>query len=197
MDKAQVDTDLWLQRWLPKLFELGEAPALLELGCGEGRDTQFLLGQGFSNLTAFDRSAEAVSRCQQHSAALKCFVHDLREPFPCGSASFDGVLASLCLHYFAWDTTEAIVSEIARVLKPGGLLLCRVNSTHDVHYGAVGYPEIAPHLYEYRGRTKRFFDQQEVEKLFLHGWSCISLEEKQIDRYQHPKVVWEIVLRKV
>lgn len=169
-------------------------PKVLELGCGEGRDTLTLLGLGLGEMTALDLSAEAVRRCQQHSSALHCLAHDLRQPLPFADDTFHVVVASLCLHYFPWPTTQAITAKIHRLLKPSGLLLCRLNSTKDEHYGAVGFPELSPHYYQVNGSPKRFFDWGDVSALFASGWHWIAVEEMQIDRYEKPKSVWEIVL---
>ena len=185
--------DPWLERWTAALGS--SAPRLLELGCGDGRDTQVLLDAGIERLTALDLSESAVARCQARSSSLNCLVHDLREPLPFADAMYDVVVASLCLHYFPWPTTQAITAEIRRVLVPGGLLLCRVNSTNDVHYGATGFPELDHHFYQVGAATKRFFDRADLAALFADGWRWVAAEERQIDRYEHPKMVWELALR--
>jgi hypothetical protein len=46
------------------------------------------------------------------------------------------------------------------------------------------------------GEPKRFFDRVAIERLFARGWRMLSLEERVIDRYDHPKRVWETVLEK-
>jgi hypothetical protein len=42
-------------------------------------------------------------------------------------------------------------------------------------------------------KTKRFFDRADLVTLFADGWHIASLEEKTIDRYERPKVIWELV----
>jgi SAM-dependent methyltransferase len=119
---------------------------------------------------------------------------DIRAPFPVQPGSAGAVVASLSLHYFPWPETLALVQRIRNALRPGGLLLCRLNSTNDHHYGASGHPEIEPNYYLVNGEPKRFFDRAAVERLFAGGWRRISLEEMRIDRYEHPKAAWEVVL---
>jgi hypothetical protein len=83
--------------------------------------------------------------------------------------------------------------------RPGGILLCRLNSTGDVHHGALGHREIEPHYYEVAGRyssRKRFFDRAAIDALFGPQWERLSVEERTIHRYRAPKVAWEMVLRK-
>jgi SAM-dependent methyltransferase len=191
-----MESDPWLERWLPLIAAQATPPRVLELGCGEGRDTLVLLKHGVQDLTALDLSAEAVARCRELPGSPSCMVHDLRRPLPFPDAAYDVVLASLSLHYFRWPQTVAAVEEILRVLVPGGLLLCRVNSTHDIHYGAVGHPELEPHLYQVGDGPKRFFDHTDVQALFGKGWEQVSELETTIHRYSMPKAVWEVVLNK-
>ena len=195
-----IGTDMiderWLEGWKTLMVERSPSPAILELGCGSGLDTRWLVSQGFADVTAVDVSFDALAECARAVPSAHLVCHDLREPLPFSAAQFDVVLASLCLHYFTWDKTQEIVSEIRRCLSADGMLLCRLNSTRDVHHGAVGHPEIAPHYYDVEGSPKRFFDEADVERLFDGGWNRLSIREATIDRYEKSKTVWEIVLRK-
>lgn len=191
-----MPTDLWLEKWIGPITSHTLNPAILELGCGSGRDTAFLAQHGFTRLTVSDLSAEFLANCQRNVPAAQAIRHDLRQPLPFADGSFDVVIASLCLHYFDWKTTCAIAGEIRRCLVDDGLLLCRVNSTKDVNFGAVGHPEIEPHFYAVDARTKRFFSREDVDALFASGWTRLATEEKEIDRYELRKVVWEIAARK-
>ena len=192
-------TDAWLDRWSGLIAAQAiscASPRILELGCGEGRDTAWLAQQGHAGLIAVDISSESLAQCAQRVPYATTLLHDLRHPLPFADGSIDIVVASLSLHYFAWDKTLEIVAGIHRCLKENGLLLCRLNSTRDVHHGAVGHPEIAPHYYLVNGEPKRFFNEEDVRALFAHGWEMLALKEMLIDRYEMPKAVWESVLRR-
>lgn len=186
----------WLGRWKSLMTQQSPSPAILELGCGGGLDTRWMAREEFADITATDLSSEALAECARGVPSAGLVRHDLREPLPFAEGHFDVVIASLCLHYFDWDKTLEIVREIRRCLVPNGVLLCRVNSTRDVHHGAVGHAEIAHHYYDVEGNPKRFFDGSDVDALFAEGWSRLSTEEMTIDRYEKPKTVWEVVLRK-
>lgn len=153
-------TDPWLVRWLPALPAQVAQPAILELGCGPAWDTRTLTEAGFGNITALD--VQERSREPVEALGARFVQHDLRDPLPFADSEFTVVLASLSLHYFPWVQTRAAFSEVKRVLHPGGLFLCRVNSVNDVNHGAVGFPEIEPHFYQYGERTKRFFDEMDI-----------------------------------
>ena len=188
--------ELWLDNRKRLLTERSPSPAILELGCGSGRDTRWLIREGFTDITATELSRDALAECACAAPSAHLVCHDLREPLPFAEERFDVVIASLCLHYFGWDKTVDIVRGIRHCLAPGGLMLCRVNSTKDVNYGAAGHRAIAHHYYDVLGSPKRFFDRSEIDELFGVGWEQVSAIEMEIDRYEKPKVVWEVVLRK-
>ena len=185
--------DLWLQRWLPLLAERVTGPCILELGCGSGQDSELLAAAGH-RVVGVDLSERAIAgaRARAPSAVFHC--QDLREPFPVEAGCAGAVVASLSLHYFPWPETLALARRIRETLRPGGVLLCRLNSTNDHNFGASGHPEIEPRYYRVDGEPKRFFDRADVERMFTEGWKMLSLEEMTIHRYEHPKVAWEAVL---
>lgn len=190
-----METDLWLARWIPLIKAQAPMPAVLELGSGPGGDSSYLVEQGIAKLTCTDVSPKALARCARAAPGALMVCHDLREPLPFAERSFDVVIASLCLHYFAWDKTGTILRDIARCLTPTGILLGRLNSTRDVHYGAVGHEQVGQNYYLVDGFPKRFFDRESIDLLFAQGWERISTEELTIARYDKPKIVWEVVLR--
>lgn len=187
--------DPWLERWLSLIRERSSECPILELGCGTGRDTATLSAPG-RQVVALDLSFVSLLRARLRAPRAQFHRQDLREPFPIGSAGAQVIVASLSLHYFPWSETIALVERIRDTLKPGGVLLCRLNSTGDTHFGAAGHRAIEENFYRVHGQPKRFFDQPSVERLFAKGWKILSLEETLIDRYALPKSVWEVVLER-
>ena len=186
--------DPWLERWLPLIGERVGASPILELGCGPGLDTRVLAAAGH-RVTALDCAPLMIADAKARVPFAEFHCQDMREPFPV-TGPLNVVLASLSLHYFPWHETQALVRRIRDVLAPGGVLLCRLNSTADHHYGASGHPEIEKHYYAVDGEPKRFFDPASIEQLFAGGWHMLHIEERVIHRYAHPKVVWEVILER-
>ena len=186
--------DPWLERWLLLIAERAAGLPILELGCGGGRDSAVLVAAGHE-VVGVDLSAKAIANARQRvpSAAFHC--QDICAPFPVERAGV--VIASLSLHYFPWPETQALVERIRQRLVPSGVLLCRLNSTNDHHFGASGHPRIDDDYYLVDGEPKRFFDRAATVRLFADGWQMLNLEEGVIDRYDHPKWVWETVLEKL
>lgn len=187
--------DQWLARWLPLLSERAGGQPILELGCGGGRDTATLVEMGH-RVVAIELSPDAVARARERVPSAEIHCQDIRAPFPLAMGCVGVVVASLSLHYFDWPETCALVDRVRTALCPDGLLLCRLNSTNDHHFGASGHPEIEKDFYLVDGAPKRFFDRKAVDRLFRHGWRMLAIEEKVIDRYDQPKSVWEAVLER-
>lgn len=181
-------------RWLPLLRQHVEQRGVLELGCGKGRDTALLAGAGL-RVIALDRSPEQLAEARRTVPGATFLEGDLCAPLPVEASDVGAIVASLCLHYFDGQTTAQIVERLQRCLAPDGWLICRVNSTGDVHHGATGHLELEPGYFRVGEQTKRFFSRSDLLRLFADGWEISSLEEHTIDRYELPKVVWELVAR--
>ena len=181
----------WLQKWKKEL----ENETVLELGCGEGIDSEILFKLS-KCLTATDKRVDIIEKNLEKTPQINFQVADHSEALPFKDNTFSAVVSSLCLHYFSWEKTIEVLVEIGRVLKSGGLLIGRVNSVNDVNYGAKGYPEIENRLFLVDGKKKRFFKKQDIIELISKDWEIDTLRELQIDRYGNSKSVIEFSARK-
>lgn len=194
--------DQWLDKWHTELIN----KTVLELGCGQGRDSAQLL-PFVNKLIACDRDTSGISEALHNHSDMTIMTLDHSKPLPFPNQSVDVVVASLSLHYFEWQSTIAIINEIYRVLSEKGCLICRLNSINDKAFGAQGHPLIADNYFDVDGVNKRFFDQATIFALFTPAstnfsiqdskWTITQLNEQQIDRYQQPKIVWEFKAQKV
>ena len=99
---------------------------VLDAGCGPGWYAEQLVAQG-AEVTAFDAAPRFVELTRARVGDLaRVLQADLARPLDfAADAAFDLVLSPLALHYVQdWD---ALLRELARVLRPGGHL---VFSTH-------------------------------------------------------------------
>lgn len=108
---------------------------VLDAGCGSGRNLLYLLREGF-DVSAIDERADAVGAVREMAATLAPrlpaaqFRVETVEGCSFPPASFDVVLSSAVLHFARDDAHfDAMVSAMWRVLKPGGLLFCRLASS--------------------------------------------------------------------
>jgi SAM-dependent methyltransferase len=187
--------DPWLNRWMPLIRERAGSGLVMEIGCGHGADTVTLAREGIS-VFAFDLSLAAVSVAKLRASSANIERRDIREPFPEQLTGLGVVIASLSLHYFSWAETKTLVERIRSTLCPGGVLLCRLNSTLDHNFGATGHPEIEPNYFLVNGEPKRFFDKTTIEALFSEKWGTLAQEHFVTDKYFKPKALWEVVVER-
>jgi SAM-dependent methyltransferase len=181
--------DLWLDQFEQKLEKSRDLP-VVDLGCGYGCDTLYLVERDYS-VIACDFSKEALLKVEQFVPEAQTMRLDLTESLPFETDSKMLIIADLSLHYFAWEKTKEIISEIKRILMDGGALLCRLNSTKDVLFGAGQGTIIEPNYYEWQGERKRFFDEASIQELFT-DWKLEHVLETEMNRYGKPKICWEI-----
>lgn len=188
-------SDTWLNRWMPLVIERsGDAP-VLEIGCGHGDDTVTLRKAGL-NVVAFDLSPISVAAAKLRAPGASIECRDTRDPFPEAATQLGIVVASLSLHYFPWVQTADIIRRIWECLSPGGIFLCRLNSTEDHNFGAGDGTQIEENFYVANGQEKRFFDKIALERLFAQGWDLLSMEHMTSRKYLKQKAMWEVVLEK-
>jgi len=181
-----MNTDMkWLEPWA----YVFEGKRVLELGCGPGIDSQFISTKA-SSLIAGDLNINIAIDESLNENKVKYLALDHSETLPFKDAKFDVAIASLTLHYFSWSKTVEILGEISRVLANNGQLICRLNSTLDTNYGAIGHIELEAGLYDVNGANKRFFSEQDILLLFADHWRLIDLKHQTIDRYEKPKKIW-------
>ena len=185
--------DLWLDKY-SNIFETSKDRPIIDLGCGRGNDSLYLSERGYKVISC-DISESAIKIVKELIPEVEAMVLNMMEALPFSDASTNIIIADLSLHYFYWKDTMRIVNEIKRVLKPDGYLLCRVNSTKDVNYGAGHGNKIEDNYYDVDGVLKRFFDREQIERLF-NGWRIEYINEYQMDRYKLPKILWEVAVSK-
>ena len=107
---------------------------VLDAGCGYGRNLVYLLREG-CEIFALDADVDGVEHVRQLSASLNTRLPAEnfqvgsieRMPFPDGFA--DVVICSSVLHFARDDRHfQAMLAELWRVLRPGGMLFCRLGS---------------------------------------------------------------------
>jgi len=113
---------------------IGAGMKVLDAGCGYGRNLVHLLRDG-AEVFAVDANAEAVGHVKALAVELapglpgENFQVAAVEKMPFADGFADVVICNSVLH-FARDEKQflAMVEELWRVLRPGGMLFCRLGS---------------------------------------------------------------------
>jgi len=123
--------------WFDQLLRGRIAPGMriLDAGCGSGRNLVYLLSQGYEVFGA-DRDPQSVDHVRRLAATLAPnlppanFRHEAIESMSFPDAFADVVISSAVLHFARNDGQfREMLQGSWRVLKPGGLLFCRLASS--------------------------------------------------------------------
>ncbi len=121
--------------WIVSHYEIAPGAKILELGCGTGDMwlNHLDLLEGAKSLTLTDFSAGMLETARKNLPALPKLsyrVVDIQDiPYP--EASFDVVIANMMLYHVP-DLHKGL-SEVRRVLKPGGSFYCATFGIHGIH----------------------------------------------------------------
>lgn len=179
------------------VFRAVGARDVLELGAGHGRDTLYFARSGFT-VHATDFSTTGLEQLRQAAEAggfadrVNTVVQDVRQPLPLGDATVDAVFAHMLL-CMALSTKEihALVSEVRRVLRPGGMFVYTVRHTGDAHYGT-GTAH-GDDIYEQGGFAVHFFDRHLVDDLAT-GWQLAEVHA--FEEGELPRRLWRVTQTK-
>lgn len=154
------------------LFYKGKA---LDVGCGNGRNTWYLAGQGF-DATGIDISSESIDWAKGaacDSGNIPYFEKKSLFEFEAENQSFDLILDSGCFHHIKPHQREFYLRKIQKLLKNDGyyLMTCfnlegGANITdYDVYrdysmHGGLGFSE-----YKIKTILKSYFDICELRKM--------------------------------
>jgi len=113
--------------WLtPLIARLGQllppASLVLDLGCGPGRETVELQAAG-SRVIGLDVT-DAFLRIARTRYPSLGYIRGDALHLPFGAESFNGVWAAASLLHLTVDEVGSALSEMTRVLRPGGILYC-------------------------------------------------------------------------
>lgn len=175
-----LDPDVDVASAVPLLRSRG-AQRVLDLGCGVGRHACFFASAGFQ-VDAMDASASGLDYAAEQAGQLGldiAFRDGLMTLLPYPDNSFDYVLSFNVIYHGDSGVVARAISEIHRVLKPGGLFHGTMLSKRNGNYGrgkqvapntfvidgAEG-DKIHPHFYCNAAELVKLFEDFELLSLF-------------------------------
>ncbi|HAS8528132.1 TPA: class I SAM-dependent methyltransferase [Vibrio vulnificus] len=115
---VSVDVQKLYDQFLPHLNPNG---AILDAGCGSGRDAKHFKAQGFK-VTAFDANQALVELASRHLE--QNVIHAKFDTFRAEPNSFDGIWACASLLHVPDQELAATFLALSQLLKPQGIFYC-------------------------------------------------------------------------
>jgi len=164
---------------LSKNFNFKKGSSLLDLGCGDGKDSIYFLKNNFK-VTSLDFSKSAIELFRLRSKKEKnleinpIISNILELDLNFKKNSFDIIYANLSLHYFDDFQTKKIFSDIFKILKNNGLLF--VNCKSDNDFKKENFKEISKNLYLINNKQYNFFSKNYLKSLTFNFKTIEILE---------------------
>ncbi len=115
-----------IDQWMLHLLDPQKGSAILDVGCGAGKQCFLFYKalQGEAEITGGDVNGELLTKARQENARIgnriKFIDLDFNQPFPLQAAQYD--LLTSCFAIYYAENIPFTISEMQRVLKPGGRL---------------------------------------------------------------------------
>jgi SAM-dependent methyltransferase len=175
-------------------FKRYDVKTLLELGCGQGRDSIFFASNGL-NVHAIDSSKVAIENINQKIKGKNIALHlshfEVRQDLPFDSNYFDAVYSHMFYNMrFTDEELNYLFKESSRVLKNNGLLCFSVRSDKDVFYNKG--KKIDSNVYEINGFQIRFFTKEQIKSFLSDYFEIKNIEES----YEEPVSLYLVFCNK-
>ncbi len=107
--------------------DLDRADRILDFGCGCGRVIRHLPALTGASLLGSDVNGRAIRWCRKNLPFGRFVTNALEPPLPFDSDTFDLAYSFSVFTHLPRNSQQVWVSEISRVLRPGGLLVASLN----------------------------------------------------------------------
>lgn len=155
---------------------------LLEVGAGTGRDGLYFSDAGYA-VTCIDLSPAMVAQCREKR--LKAWVMDVADlSFP--AAAFDAVYSMNSLLHLPKTELPAVLLELHRVLKPGGLFYFGTYGGYD-HEGIYEDDDHTPH------RFFSFYEDKHLQRVVGRTFEMLEFRSLEIAG-NDPRIRFQSVL---
>lgn len=163
---------------------------LIELGCGNGRDSIFFANNKI-DVTAVDQSDIAIKNLKDKYNNIKFICDDFVKTEQLSSNTFDYVYSRFTLHSISNKDELILLKRIYNALKTNGLLFIEARSIKDEIFG-LG-EKVDHNAYIYNEHYRRFIEIEELtNKVKELGFDVIYSQESNnwaVYKEQDPVVI--------
>lgn len=174
-NKAITEPSLFARAMFLKYMKVGKS--LIELGCGNGRDSLWFVSEGL-NVTGIDASQVAIQELQDRFSSDKCIFicDDFVNAESIYQIQYDYCYSRFTLHAINENQETQILEKVYDMLKEDGYLFIEARSVHDGKYG-LG-KEVEKNAYILDGHYRRFINPEDLMyKLKNIGFRITEQEE--------------------
>lgn len=173
------------------------AGAILDLGCGTGRNAVFFASKGYQVCGAdfvvdLESHFKALANQLGKENQLYFALQDLRQPLSFHDQAFDVVSGFTVIENLIEDQSLIQLSmEVYRVLRPAGLFAIYYLTPKDGFYGprkTAGSGDRHIVWAEDTNMVQRVFSESEIMNLFSAGFSRVHLKNYNFDDHRFGKV---------
>lgn len=150
---------------------------ILDLGCGDGRDSLFLLDHGHS-VVAMDLSEAAIASLKEEAARrnysdrLVARVADVAST-ELGVGTFDAVIGITILDHLDQSGYEMLIERAGRALKVGGVVAWEMHSDRDPGLNGHGVERS-----EFSSAIESVASRNILLKPYLRGWRVLAYSDR-------------------
>ena len=175
-------------------FIKNKVKKVLELGCGQGRDSLFFASKGL-DVHAIDSSKVAIENLTTKTKELNLDINlkyiNAVEGLPFSNGYFDAVYSHMFYNMgFSDDELKFLFNESKRVLKSKGILSFSVRNDKDIMYKKG--TKLSGSIYDINGFQIRFFTKEDI-KFFVNDNFKI---QNIIENYEEPANLYFVICYK-
>ena len=163
---------------------------MLELGCGNGRDSIFFSEKGIY-VTAIDQAESSINNLSKKYSDIKFLADDFVSTEQFNIDTYDYIYSRFSIHSINFEQENILLNKAYKSLNKGGKIFIEVRSIKDEFYGRG--KKIGKNEYIYQGHYRRFIDKNEIEKNMKEiGYKIeLLIEDKGLAVYknQNPVVI--------
>ncbi len=183
-----------------KMLEQKSSKIVLDLGCGVGRHSLFLAESGFT-VHAIDGSISGIQylkeSCKSLTGSVEAICGDMTN-LPYNDSYFDYILAWNVIYHGNLSVIHRVLSEVLRVLKPGGIFQFTMLSKRNIDYtqgNPIAFNTIVDESDTSDKNHPHFYCNSIELMQLLIGFEIISLNDN--DLLRKGSYHWHIVAEKM
>jgi SAM-dependent methyltransferase len=157
---------------------------VFDAGCGNGKHSKYLVENFCESGIGYDISQTAIRQANELKGDLQIeyFVKSIGAPFDIDNESIDLVIDATSSHALKVQERGKFLSEISRVLKPGGYMFLRtlaLDGDANAKNLIKQFPGTEPNTYVLPGTdmTERVFSKSDLESDYAENFTILNIEK--------------------